>query len=219
MEQVLMRQLGYPFREPSLLRLALIHPSAEAAEDNQRLEYLGDAVLQLCVSQRLFLLFPEAEEGLLSRRRAALVREETLAEAARRFGIGPALRMGQGEAHTGGREKPSVLADAMEAVIAAVYLDGGLKAAQGLVDRVVVDYREERAAVQDAKTLLQEHLQAQGLPTPVYRQVSREGPDHAPQFTSEVISGSEALAAGTGSSKKAAEQQAAFAALEKLGKE
>lgn len=217
MEQALMGRLGYDFKDITLLLMALTHSSADAGEDNQRLEYLGDAVLQLCVSQRLFLLFPEAEEGMLSRRRASLVREESLAEAAQRFGIGPALRMGQGEAHTGGRDKPSVLADAMEAVIAAVYLDGGLKAAQALVDRVVVDYRAERTAVRDAKTVLQEYLQAQGLSTPVYRQVSREGPDHAPQFTCEVISGGEALATGAGGSKKAAEQQAASAALMKLG--
>lgn len=219
MEQPLMRQLGYQFKNPALLRLALTHPSAGAKENNQRLEYLGDAVLQLCCSQRLFLLFPEAEEGLLSRRRAALVREESLAEAARRFGIGPALRMDQGEEHTGGRDKPSVLADAMEAVIAAVYLDGGLKAAQGMVDRVVMDYTAERAAVRDAKTVLQETLQAQGLPAPIYQQVSREGPDHAPRFTCEVVSGGEALATGTGNSKKAAEQQAAAEALAKLGKD
>ena len=212
----LMERLGYGFRDAALLRLALTHPSAAAGADNQRLEYLGDAVLQLCVSQRLFLLFPEAEEGLLSRRRAAMVREESLAGAARRLAIGPVLRMGSGEEATGGREKDSVLADAMEVVIAAVYLDGGLKAAQGLVDKVVGDYRTERAAVRDAKTLLQEALQAKGLPTPVYRLVGREGLDHAPSFTCEVLSGGEALATGAGGSKKAAEQQAADTALKKL---
>lgn len=210
----LMERLGYRFQNPGLLQAALTHPSAQTGGgDNQRLEYLGDAVLQLCVSRRLFDLLPKSQEGELSRRRAALVREESLAEAARRFGVGDALLMGHGEAMTGGREKPSVLSDAMEAILAAVYLDGGLDAAQGVVDRVVPDYLRREGVPQDYKTQLQERLQAAGEDTPTYSLVSRQGPDHAPTFQSQVESGGRVLAQGTGSSKKSAEQQAARAAI------
>lgn len=211
--------IGYGFERQELLVQALTHPSwalEHQAADNQRLEYLGDAVLQLCVSQQLYARFPKEGEGKLSRRRAALVREETLAEAARRMGLGKALRISVGEEHTGGRDKPSILADAMEAVLAAVYLDGGMAPAGQLVERIIGGNWNVMVISLDAKTALQEKLQARGQPTPVYALMGQEGPAHAPVFTCRVSCGDQVLAQGQGSSKKQAEQQAAKAALSAL---
>ena len=218
--------LGYRFADPALLRLALTHPSfalqkenvENQNQDNQRLEYLGDAVLQLCVSRRLYDKFPHLPEGQLSRRRALLVCEASLCEAARRFGLGEALLLDRGETRTGGRTKPSVLADAMEAVIAAVYLDGGMEAAMGLVDRVIDDYDRSDMLRLDAKTALQELLQAEGHPAPVYDTVREEGPPHARLFTVRVLLDGVPVGEGQGGSKKQAQQMAAQRALERLKK-
>ena len=217
--RALMRTLGYDFADAGLLRLALTHPSFASqreARDNQRLEYLGDAVLQLCVSRRLYDLFPDLPEGQLSRRRALLVCELSLCEAARRLGLGGALLLDRGETQTGGRTKPSLLADAMEAVIAAVYLDGGIEAAAQLVDRAIGDYDRGDVLRVDAKTALQEHLQAQGHPTPVYETVHEEGPPHERVFTERVVLNESTAFEGRGGSKKQAQQQAAQRALEQL---
>jgi len=215
----LMRTLGYHFADAGLLRLALTHPSfalQREARDNQRLEYLGDAVLQLCVSRRLYDRFPDLPEGQLSRRRALLVCEPSLCEAARRLGLGEALLLDRGETQTGGRTKPSVLADAMEAVIAAVYLDGGIEAAAALVDRVIGDYDRGDVLRLDAKTALQEQMQAQGYAAPVYDTVREEGPPHARLFTERVVLSETLAFEGQGGSKKQAQQQAAQRALEQL---
>ena len=209
----LMDALGWRFKREALLALALTHPSAASgAEDNQRLEFLGDAVLQLCVSRALFARHPQMQEGQLTQLRAALVREESLACAARAFGVGAFLRLDHGEELSGGRDKPSVLADAMEAVLAAVYLDGGLEAAAAVCDRAFGDY-EPRTATANYKSLLQEREQARGHSTPVYRVIGEEGPPHARAFEAEVSVDGRVLGPGRGPSKTQAEQAAARQAL------
>ncbi len=214
----MMQALGYGFANPALLQQALTHPSyglQNGIPDNQRLEFLGDAVLELCASRRLYDLFPNLPEGHLTRRRALLVCEASLCEAARRFDLGQALRLDPGEHKTGGREKPSVLADTMEAVIAAVYLDGGLEAAAALVDRVVADYDRGEMIESDAKTALQELLQGRGQVSPRYEITGEEGPPHAKVFTAQVFIGEELAGEGQGASKKQAQQRAAQQALAK----
>lgn len=188
--QRLQQALGYAFRDPSHLRLALTHPSTKLP-DNQRLEFLGDAVLEFCVSDMLYQKYPDLHEGELTARRAALVCERTLSVIARSLDLGRYLLMGHGEEQTGGREKPSILADAMEAVLAAVYVDGGYEAARGVI-RVLFQEEERLAA---------------------YEIVAQSGPDHDRRFTAQVSVQGRAVATGEGNSKKAAEQAAAKAAL------
>lgn len=211
----LMQALGHSFTDPGLLLLALTHPSAvsEGGGDNQRLEFLGDAVLQLCVSEALYARHPHMQEGELTRLRADLVREESLVLAARRFGLGSYLRLDRGEDVSGGREKASVLADTMEAVIAATYQDGGLDAARRLCARTFGDF-VPTAAEPNWKSLLQEQEQADGRGTPAYHIVAEEGPPHARVFTVEVILAGGRRATGSGTSKKQAEQHAAQALME-----
>ncbi len=216
------KALDYRFADVSRLQLALTHPSyalQQGLQDNQRLEYLGDAVLQLCVSRRLFDTFPGLSEGQLTRRRALLVCEASLCEAAQRYGLGEALLLDRGEMQTGGRSKPSVLADAMEAVIAAVFLDGGLEATAALIDRMMGSYDRGDALRTDYKTTLQEILQAQGHPAPEYRTVGEEGPPHARTFTVHVLLGERLAGEGQGNSKKQAQQQAAQRAIERVHQE
>ena len=210
-----MRALGYTFRDEALLRRALTHPSA-GKEDNQRLEFLGDAVLQFIMSEKLYAAHPEDREGALTHRRALLVCEAAQSPIAREAGIGEALRMDRGEELTGGREKPSVLCDAMEAVLAAVYLDGGMEAAKAVVERCWPDEDEVSRPLQDAKGALQEELQKNGGETPTYEIVGQSGPPHAPVFRAAVYRGGKLLAEGEGKTKKAAEQAAALAALKKV---
>ena len=210
------KALGYSFRDERLLRLALTHPSAGLPEDNQRLEFLGDAVLQLCVSVALYGQHPADQEGSLTQLRQALVREETLAEAANRFEIGEYLRFDKGEAASGGGHKPSVLCDAMEAVLAAVYLDGGWEAAAALCARALNNFAAPPRE-KNWKSLLQEKTQQHGGCTPEYRIVSQEGPAHARVFTAEVLLRGAVAGSGTGGTKKQAEQEAARAAMEKIG--
>jgi ribonuclease-3 len=211
----LMEALGYTFRDEALLRRALTHPSM-GKEDNQRLEFLGDAVLQYLMSDRLYRDYPEDREGQLTHLRALLVCEAALSQVAGKLGIGGALIMDRGEELTGGREKPSVLCDAMEAVLAAVYLDGGMEAARGVVERCWPKPEEVSRPMQDAKGLLQEELQKGGGETPTYAITGHRGPDHAPVFEATVYSRGEALAAGEGRTKKQAEQAAALAALRRI---
>lgn len=206
--------LQYRFQNESLLRLALTHPSAKEEKDNQRLEFLGDAVLEFAVSDMLFRKYPEQQEGDLTARRAALVCEETLCHLARSLNVGVFLRMGHGEESTAGRDKPSILADAMEAILAAVYLDGGWQAAYALIDRLFTD--EETLSTlrgQDDKGLLQTLTQARELGLPEYAVVEESGPAHDRRFVTEVRVAGEAVARGEGGSKKAAEQSAARRAL------
>ncbi len=214
----LMTALGYTFRDEALLRRALTHPSA-GRDDNQRLEFLGDAVLQYLMSDRLYQAYPQDREGGLTHLRALLVCEAALSQVAARLGIGEALIMDRGEALTGGREKPSVLCDAMEAVLAAVYLDGGMEAARGVVTRCWPAPEEVRRPMQDSKSALQELLQKNGGPAPTYEIVGRSGPDHDPLFEAAVCYGGRELARGTGSTKRRAEQAAALRALRGLEKE
>ena len=212
----LMRALGYHCRDEALLRRALTHPSM-GREDNQRLEFLGDAVLQYLMSDRLYRDYPEEREGALTHQRALLVCEAALSQVAARLKIGEALIMDRGEAQTGGREKPSVLCDAMEAVLAAVYLDGGMEAARGVVERCWPSPEDVHRPMQDSKGLLQEYLQRDGGETPIYEIIGQSGPPHDPHFEAEVIHEGRALARGQGHTKKQAEQAAALAALKKLG--
>ena len=212
MRKKLMEALGYTFRDEALLRRALTHPSM-GREDNQRLEFLGDAVLQYLMSDQLYREHPEDREGGLTHLRALLVCEAALSQVAGKLGLGEALIMDRGEAQTGGRTKPSVLCDAMEAVLAAVYLDGGMEAARGVVTRCWPKPEEVSRPLQDAKGELQEALQKDGGDPPVYEILGQRGPDHAPWFEAVVIRGGKTLGRGEGKTKKQAEQAAALAAL------
>ena len=216
------RAIGHTFADESLLDLAMTHPSyalQHKCRDNQRLEFLGDAVLEICVSRVLYHKFPKLKEGQLTRRRASLVCEANLAEAARRFGLGAFLKLDRGEEVVGGRENPSILADTMEAVIAAVYLDAGMDKAAALVDLAMGDYESAAGSDRDAKSALQEYLQALGEETPTYEIVGQDGPPHARVFTARVLraDGTE-LGQGTGARKQRAEEAAAAMALRALGK-
>jgi ribonuclease-3 len=213
-------RLGHAFHDKSLLRHALTHVSASSIrpESYERLEFLGDRVLGLVVAHMLFGSFSHESEGDLSRRLAALVRKETCAEVAREWGVGPFIRLGDGEAQTGGRKKDAILGDICEAVIGAAFLDGGFDAAAKIVraafgQRMLSPGRHLR----DAKTTLQEWAQGRRLEPPHYRLTARSGPDHAPNFEVAVeVTGFEA-AQGSGPSKRAAEQASAEAFLTREG--
>ena len=213
--QNLMKSIGYHFKDQELLRRALTHPSM-GAEDNQRLEFLGDAVLQYLMSDILYATHPRDREGQLTHLRALLVCEAALSQVARSLHVGEALLMDKGEELTGGRDKPSVLCDAMEAILAAVYLDGGLEAARGIVLRCWPKPEEVNRPMQDSKGALQEHLQKDGGDAPTYAIVSQDGPPHDRTFEAAVSRYGVELARGVGKTKKQAEQAAALAALEKL---
>ena len=211
------KALGYTFRNRELLGRALTHPSM-GKPDNQRLEFLGDAVLQFLMSDQLFRTHPEDREGSLTHLRALLVCEAALSQVARKLGVGQALVMDRGEELTGGREKPSVLCDAMEAILAAAYLDGGLAAARGIMERCWPRPEEVQRPTQDSKGALQELLQQDGGEPPEYRITGRSGPAHDPRFEATVYYRGEPLAVGTGNTKKHAEQEAAVQALKILSK-
>jgi ribonuclease III len=220
---VLEDRIGYRFTDGAMLEIALTHISALKGARNragsyQRLEFLGDHVLGLVISDMLFRAFPKADEGELSRRLADLVRKETCAEIARTIDLGAAIRLGSSEANAGARTRLAILADVCEAVIGAVYLDGGYKAAEELVERLwQVRMRAKAQPLRDPKTVLQEWAQARGLPTPAYREVARSGPDHDPEFRVAVQLPAFAPAEGSGRSKRAAEQAAAAAMLTREG--
>lgn len=212
-------RLGHQFDDLDLLRQALTHASAATKKDhdNQRLEFLGDRVLGLVISQALFEKDRQAREGQLAPRFNALVRKEACAEVAEQIDLGEALMLGRSEMRSGGRRKTALLGDAMEAVIAAVYLDAGFSKAQALIlqlwgDRV--NTAEARAA--DPKSSLQEWAQARGIPTPVYADISRTGPDHQPVFVVEASLTNGLSAQGKAASKKAAQVRAATALLAKI---
>ncbi|OZA05483.1 MAG: ribonuclease III [Rhodobacterales bacterium 17-64-5] len=212
-------RLGHVFRDPNQLTRAVTHASIGSATrpDNQRLEFLGDRVLGLVMAEALLSADEGAREGQLAPRFNALVRKETCADVAREVGLGEVLKLGRSEMLTGGRRKEALLGDALEAVIAAVYLDAGFDAARALVLRL---WGDRIAAVapdaRDAKTALQEWAQARGMPPPDYVETARSGPDHAPQFTVRVTLASGAVAEATAGSKRVAEQVAAKALLERL---
>ena len=213
----LQERLGHAFADPSLLIAALTHGSRGGEGRNERLEFLGDRVLGLVIAEALLLADPEAREGLLAPRLNALVRKETCAEVAREARLGEALRLGRSEMIAGGRKRDAMLGDAMEAVIAAVFLDGGFEAARGAILRLWGE-RVARAPVdaRDAKTSLQEWAQARGLQPPAYEVVGREGPDHAPRFVIEARLSTGEAARAEGASKRMAEHAAAEALLEQV---
>ncbi len=215
-------RLGHRFDDPSLLSLALTHSSARALtkadEDNERLEFLGDRVLGLAIAELLIDTFPDASEGELARWLNHLVRAHTCADIAQTWGLGEFLVMSGGEAGSGGRSKMTILANACEAVLGAVFVDGGYDAGRDLVWRFWTAHLDELdVAAADAKSVLQEWAQAQRLPLPRYMEVAREGPDHAPRFTSEVQVQGVDPERGSGGSKRAAEQAAALAILIREG--
>ncbi len=213
------RRLGHEFSDPDLLLRALTHGSVTGPgrPDNQRLEFLGDRVLGLVMAEALLAADPGATEGRIAPRFNALVRRETCAAIAREIDLGAALRLGRSEMTSGGRRKEALLADAMEAVIAAVYLDAGLETARALVLRLWGDrIAHVENDARDAKTALQEWAQARGEPPPDYRETARSGPDHAPMFTIEVRLSSGAHDRATAASKRAAEQAAAAALFRRL---
>lgn len=220
--------LGYSFRSLDLLERALTHKSFTnenrelRSPNNERLEFLGDAVLGFVVGEMIYRSFPSLQEGALSKIKAHLVSANMLSTKARALGIGRFLKMGAGEARSGGAEKPSLLADAFEAVVAAVYLDGGLAATEAMLGRV---FQSEISGIDigdlsfhDYKTTLQETAQSLGLPLPDYRVVEESGPDHEKAFVVELSWDGEPFARGTGSSKRESQRKAAKEALRKLGR-
>ena len=226
--QELEKKLNYTFRNPALLSEALSHSSyanehrAAHLNSNERLEFLGDSVLGFVTAEFLFAQHPDLPEGDLTRIRAALVCEQSLYEVARKLELGKFLKLGRGEESGGGRERTSILADATEAVFAAVYLDGGIAAASELIHRVLLDAEREEVVEErrrDYKTALQELVQRQADQVLTYRMVGEQGPDHAKVFQAEVQLNGKPLGTGSGHSKKEAEQAAAKAALRILGGE
>jgi ribonuclease-3 len=225
---VFSRTLGYSFKDPAHLQAALIHTSyvnerpGRGLESNERLEFLGDAVLGVVVAHRLYELRPESAEGELTVLRAWLVRQSTLARWARQAALGPLLLLGRGESRGGGRDRPALLSRGFEAVIGSIYLDGGVEAARQVLlpfidQEIQAGFSPQR--VVDAKSRLQQVTQARFDSTPVYNVVDHSGPGHAPVFVVEVRAGPEVNARGTGHSKRAAQQAAAHAALQQLNVE
>jgi ribonuclease III len=217
------KRIGYRFNNPALLEQALTHISALTGARNragsyQRLEFLGDHVLGLVVSDMLFRAFAKADEGEMSRRLADLVRKEACADVGRAIDLGAAIRLGASEVNAGGRSRIAILADVCEAMIGAVFVDGGYPAAAALIERLWSErMRTPARPLRDSKTVLQEWAQARGLPTPAYREVERKGPDHNPEFRVTVELPNLAPAEGLGRSKRAAEQAAATAMLTHAG--
>ena len=214
-------RIGYPFGNTEYLKRALMHSSyvPGVGGDNERMEFLGDAVLELCVSEELFFRFPQMQEGQLTRNRASIVCESALSEAAKSIGLGEFLLLGRGEASHGGREKPSILSDTFEALIAAIYLDGGFTPARTFIHRFVLPLLDLSTPVfeKDCKTRLQEliHARTHGK-TVSYRLIGESGPDHDKTFTMQAVLEDEVLGEGTGPSKQSAGQAAAKDALSRL---
>ncbi|MEZ5293334.1 MAG: ribonuclease III [Vicinamibacterales bacterium] len=219
-------RLGYTFRDRGLLEHALTHKSRAAEDpsggvvDNESLEFLGDAVLGFAIADILYREFPEYSEGPKSKAKASLVSTAALATISRRLGLGDDLLLGRGEDKTGGRTKPALLADVLEAVIAAIYLDGGIERARAFIERawrpLLRDVRETGTLEGDPKSALQERLQAAGRSLPAYRIARESGPDHDKRFHVDVVIDGEVVSSGAGRTKKAAEQQAARLALAAL---
>ena len=214
--------IGYEFRDKNLLRQALTHPpygGDHHVSDYQRLEFLGDAVLELYVSEALYRLYPHMGEGKLTRMRADLVRESSLCRALRNLGLEKHIFLSVGEERGGGREKPAILCDVFEAVAGAIYLDGGRAKAGAYIQKALGDALRADTSAEDHldhKSRLQSVLQAQG-DMPVYEMLGREGPDHAPVFRYAVRASGGVLGKGSGPSKQAAQLEAAAQALKKLG--
>lgn len=211
--------IGYEFQEPGLLQQALTHSSyanekrMKKHSDNERLEFLGDAVLEIISSEYLYHQFPDLQEGELTKMRASLVCEQTLANCTRQMQLGDYLQLGRGEDHTGGRKRSSILSDALEAVIGAIYLDGGFASAKEFILKFILTDIAHKQLFFDSKTILQETVQGQNLGAMSYKLVGESGPDHDKVFRIELWIGSQKMSAGEGHTKKAAEQEAAYQAL------
>lgn len=222
--ETLEARIGYTFHDRRLLQNALMHSSyanenrARGCTSNERLEFLGDSVLGMVTAMRLYRLYPDMPEGKLSRLRAELVCEQSLHAVALELGLGSYIRLGHGEARNGGRERPSILADAVEAIIAAIYLDGGLESAQRFIlDHILIGLAEgQMHHVADYKTDLQERVQRKPGQALEYTLLSESGPDHNKSFTMNVLLNGSEIGRGTGRTKKEAEQSAAKSALERM---
>lgn len=217
--------LGYTFRDRALLQNALTHSSyanenrGRSCDSNERLEFVGDSVLGMVVAERLFARYPDMPEGRMTRLRAQLVCEESLHGVALELELGKYIRLGRGEEHSGGRTRTSILADAVEAVIAAMYLDGGLDVARRFIAaRLLSDLADEESAGADSKTQLQELVQRKSGQSLTYELLGETGPDHDKVFTARVLLNGETVGEGSGRTKKEAEQSAAREALEQLGR-
>ena len=222
--ETLEARIGYTFHDRRLLQNALMHSSyanenrARGCTSNERLEFLGDSVLGMVTAMRLYRLYPDMPEGKLSRLRAELVCEQSLHAVALELGLGSYIRLGHGEARNGGRERPSILADAVEAIIAAIYLDGGSESAQRFIlDHILTGLAEgQMHHVADYKTDLQERVQRKPGQALEYTLLSESGPDHNKSFTMNVLLNGSEIGRGTGRTKKEAEQSAAKSALERM---
>jgi len=220
--QELEERIGYHFKQPELLERALMHTSYAnehkkgKLENNERLEFLGDAVLELVSSDFLYHNYPDYPEGKLTRLRASLVCEPTLALCSREISLGDYLLLGRGEDATGGRNRDSIVSDAMEAVIGAIYLDGGIEHASAYIKRFILNDIESKHLFYDSKTILQEMIQSEFKEQLVYELIGEEGPDHDKEFTTKVLLGEKELGRGKGRTKKASEQEAAYYAILKM---
>jgi ribonuclease-3 len=220
-------KIGYAFTDTELLNIALTHTSFVKGDGNntahnERLEFLGDSVLELCVSKYLYQNYPGVNEGVMTRARALAVYEPALFRAAQAFGVGEALQLSRGEEHSGGREKPSILSDALEAVIGAMFLDGGLDAAERFILRFALTPINEAMdgstlSLKDYKTTLQEYAQRKHMGAISYVLTGESGPDHKKEFEMQVLIGATVCGTGRGNSKQDAGQRAAFAALRSFG--
>lgn len=216
------QKIGYRFSDFSYLEHAMRHSSycneqkMDRFMNNERLEFLGDAVLELVTSEFLYLNYPKMPEGEATRKRASMVCEQTLALCAKEIDLGSYLYLGKGEDHTGGRERASVISDALEALIGAIYLDGGFTSAKEFVERFILNGIEEKQLFFDSKTIFQEMMQSITTEPIHYKMVGEEGPDHCKTFTVELFVGDQSAGIGSGKSKKAAEQAAAYDAIKKI---
>ena len=214
--------IGYQFQQEGLLLQALTHSSyanekkMKKHSDNERLEFLGDAVLEIISSEYLYHHFPELSEGELTKMRASLVCEPTLAYCTKDLRLGEYLLLGRGEDHTGGRQRNSILSDALEAVIGAIYLDGGFASAKEFILKFILTDIEHKQLFYDSKTILQETVQGRGIGAMDYKLAGESGPDHDKKFEVELWIGGKKTSTGEGHTKKAAEQEAAYKALIKL---
>ena len=219
------KKIGYEFQDFSLLEQAMMHSSytnekhLEKYHCNERLEFLGDAVLELVSSEFLFLESPKVSEGKLTKTRASMVCEPSLAFCAREIELGSYLLLGKGEEATGGRQRPSVTSDAMEALIGAIYLDGGFTNAKEFIHKFILSDLEDKKLFFDSKTILQEIVQAKGKEAVNYRLTGEDGPDHNKVFSVNAEIGGVSYGSGKGRSKKGAEQEAAYRAILRLKKE
>ncbi len=219
--KTLQETLGYNFKDENLLLTALTHRSClntpGVTESYERLEFLGDAILEMLISSYLYQKYPDKMEGYLTAARSAIVRTESLSAISKKYSLNKFIRMSKGEEATGGRENPSLLEDTIESLIGALFVDGGIEVTKNFFEKFIlpnaVDIITENR-LKDAKSLLQEKIQAQGLLSPVYQTVSEVGPDHAKTFEVAVIINGQQLASGTGKNKQEAEQKAAQKAIE-----